>query len=439
MAKRKEGEILPIPVLWVHSSNSEGKHPVKIRIIHQRIPKYYPVLTPEKEKLFLSEKEYNHITTSPLKELRKTNRDLREIIDAAKHEAKEAISRATDKGKTPFSFSSFEKEYLGQEAGRNFLAFFKNHIDKLLSKGQAGTARAYSSAYSALKAFQNGRDIDPADITVQKLNEFDEWLRREKELNDTSVSIYMRCLRSVFNDMAINDEYLETVYPFSRSHRDKKYKIPTSTGSKGQAMNQEQLNKFIEGEAGVEEIENPIYKAKQLFLFSLYAQGMNYKDIALLRYENIHNDKIVFHRQKTIRTRGEAIAISVPLVEELQKIIVQFGNPDKRKSSFIFSVFDNSEKLDEKQKDDRIRQFIKTNNKWLKRYCTKNELPEISTYWSRHTFASIAKAHANVKMIKDMLGHSRISTTEAYLGRFTDEEHRKSHMEITKAFKVKSA
>ena len=54
-----------------------------------------------------------------------------------------------------------------------------------------------------------------------------------KPLNDTSVCIDMRCVRSVYNEMAANDEYLEAVYPFSRKESDKKYKIPTGGGQKG--------------------------------------------------------------------------------------------------------------------------------------------------------------------------------------------------------------
>ncbi|MCB0494465.1 MAG: hypothetical protein KDC93_18835, partial [Cyclobacteriaceae bacterium] len=137
MARRKEGIILPTNVLWSYSANKEGLHPVKIRIIHQKVAKYYTVITPQKEKLFLSEKDYNYIIETPIQKLRGKNRLIRSVIDDAVHAAKEAISEATSGGKSPFSFSLFERKYLGADASRNFLAYFEGHIKKLKKKGQA--------------------------------------------------------------------------------------------------------------------------------------------------------------------------------------------------------------------------------------------------------------------------------------------------------------
>ncbi len=452
MAKRMEGGLLPDYILWTWSENKEGLHPVKIRVTHQRKRQYYSVFHPNGEKLFMSAREFEKISSTPLPKLRGENRILRNLIDSAVEDAKEAIEEATNKGKSPFSFPLFEKKYLGEDASRNFLAFFKAHIDRLGRKGQAGTARTYASAYSAFKAFQNERDIDPADITVKKLYDFDMWLRESRTVmrdgekviipgkNDTSISIYMRCLRSVYNEMAANEEYLETVYPFSRNDRDKKYKIPSSTGQKGQTLSKKEMQAFINGKIEGDRIpENPMYRAKQLFLFSFFGQGANFKDLALLRYENISPDSIEFERQKTVRTKREARKIRIPLEDELKEILLEQGSSDKAKSNYVFGVFDPTVDYTEKQKDDMVRQWIKTTNKWLKRYCDLNTIPVVSTYASRHTFASLAKSQISVAMISQMLGHSRITTTQTYLGRFEDEENRKGLMKVFSGIKRKQA
>jgi integrase/recombinase XerD len=429
MAKRNEGEVVPDYILWTWSEKGKGKHPVKLRVSFQLKRKYYPVLTADRKKVFLSKEEFDFVTTTNKSKLRNENRALREILDGEVKKANEAIEEATLKGKKPFSIGEFERKYLGADANRNFLAYFKSHIEKLGRKGQAGTVRAYSSAFSSLHSFQNGRDFDPADLTPQKLESFDEWLRtprpKKKGLNDTSVCIYMRCIRSVYNEMAANDEYLEAVYPFSRKDSDKKYKIPTGGGQKGVTLTKEEMWAFIDGKVSGEAMpENPMYRAKQLFLFSFFGQGANFKDLALLKYENVCKDYIEFDRQKTIRTKQNGRKVQIPLTDELKEILIEQGNPEKKKSNYIFEVFNANEKYTPKQTDDKIRQWVKVTNKWLKRYCALNELPEVSTYAARHTFASISKSHLSLAMISKMLGHSRVTTTQTYLGRFDHEENK---------------
>ena len=407
-------------------------------------------MTPEKRKIFLSVNDYTHITETELKKLRGKNRDTRDIMDQAVTDAETAIA-ATTKGNKPFSFSEFERKYLGEDAGRNFLASFKKHIDKLSRKGQAGTARAYGSAYSALNEFQRSNDLDPASLTVQKLEEFDQWLRTPrpkksdpkkttKPLNDTSVCIYMRCLRSVYNEMAATDEYLVSIYPFSKKDNDRKYKIPTAGGGqKGITLSINDIGSFINGEVDGEEIpQNPIYRAKQLFLFSFFAQGINFKDMALLKFGDVGKDTISFKREKTIRTHKEPTTIRIPLTDELNAILIEQGNSNRHPNNFVFELFDANTKYSKKQEDDAIRQWVKTTNKWLKRYSEKNKLPQVSTYSARHSFANIAKTHLPVVQISKMLGHSRITTTQSYLGRFEDDENRSGLMKVFSGIKKKA-
>lgn len=452
MAKRKEGEVLPTPMLWVYSANKEGKHPVRLRVNHQRNRGYYPIMLPNQEKMFLHKKEYDLIMETDVGKLRGKNRDLREAIDDAKARAKDAIEEATKNGRLPFSFGAFEKNYLGEESRRSFLQFFEKYLHRLAANGQAGTHRTYSSAYSAFKAFLNGHEIDPADLTSSVLYKFDTWLRESHTIvkngkrikvspkNSTSVSIYMRALRTVYNELAVTDDYLNTIFPFSRSAHDKRYKIPASTGSKGEALTRDQMKQFIQGDVqGPSDPGNPIYRAKRLFIFSFLALGINFKDMALLKYSNIKSNTIEFIRAKTRTTSKIARIIQVPLTDDLKEIIVELGNPDKSPTSYVFQVFDSSKKYTEKEKDDLIRQWIKTTNKWLAQYSDSVGLPKISTYWARHTFASVASRLVKPMMIKEMMGHSRVTTTEAYISRFNNEERLKGYMTITEGLTKKQA
>jgi integrase/recombinase XerD len=458
MAKRKEGEILPTAILWEHSTNSEGLHPVKIRITYHRKPKYYSVYTQEKQKLFLSKEDYlNAIKTQEMirkEELKDkaTIRKRKSIIDHAIQAANEAVKKATQSGRDPFSFAQFEKEYLGEEAGTNFLKFFKSFLDSIALK-QAGTHRCYLTVYYAFGEFVNGRDIhppfdpasirdiDPISITTEKLEEYETWLRSTRKLSDTSISIHMRCLRMIYNRMAQKDEYLKLRYPFSQNDYDGKFKVPISSGQKGETLTKDEIFDFIRGKKfnGDAIPENPMYRAKMLFLFSFFGQGVNFKDVAMLKYGHIKGNAIEFERQKTIRTRRKAITVHIPITRELQDILSEIGNPDKRKASYIFEVFDPAINYTGKEIDAKVLQFVKTTNKWLKRYCELNKITVVTTYSARHTFASLAKIHLPLAQISEMLGHSKIETTQIYLGRFADEENRSGLMKVFKSIKKKSA
>jgi integrase len=182
-----------------------------------------------------------------------------------------------------------------------------------------------------------------------------------------------------------------------------------------------------------------MYRAKLTFLFSFFAQGMNPIDIALLRYENFTPKSIVFERRKTIRTRTEARVIEIPLIDELREIVSSLGNTNKGKKEFVFEVFDSRQAYTPKQQDDKVRQWVKLNNKWLKRYCASNGLPEFSLYSARHTFASLSKVHLPVAQISKMLGHSRITTTQTYLGRFDREQNEQALKTVFATLKEKQA
>lgn len=457
MAKRNEGEVSIVSLLWTYSANNEGKHPVKMRVTFQRKQVYYAVLDASKEKLFLSADQYELITDTPLKDLRGKNRERREAIDNALQRAKASITTATNGGRDPFSFGEFERKFLGEESGSQFLKFFKSHLNRLGKKGQAGTVRVYSSVLHSFGRFINNgspiikpnedkvweytdhKDIDPADITPDLLERYEEKLR-EEDCSDTWISICMRSIRAIYNRLAVKDSYLKMKYPFSTKDYDELYKIPVSSGQKGETLTIDELVSFIKGKVDGEEIpENPMYRAKMLFLFSFYGQGLNFKDIALLKNSNKKGDNIEFERQKTIRTRSKPVIVSIPVTKELSDILLDIGSTDKRRTSYIFDVFNPAVNYTAKQIDTKVLQFVKTTNKWLKKYCEFNNLPTVSTYAARHTFASLAKSHLPLAQISAMLGHTKIETTQIYLGRFPDAENRSGLMKVFKGLKKKSA
>lgn len=76
-------------------------------------------------------------------------------------------------------------------------------------------------------------------------------------------------------------------------------------------------------------------------------------------------------------------------------------------------------------------------NARLKTLCENNKLPVITTYWARHSYAQLLKSSGeSVEMIRELLGHSDIRTTESYLKRFDLERKKEVSDKIGNLLKV---
>ena len=88
----------------------------------------------------------------------------------------------------------------------------------------------------------------------------------------TSVGIYLRTLRVVFNNAIDDKDISNNIYPFGK----KKYQIPTSKKVK-KALNREQLKSLFNSKPKTKEQE----EAKDFWFFSYMSYGMNLKDALL--------------------------------------------------------------------------------------------------------------------------------------------------------------
>ncbi|MBK6978385.1 MAG: tyrosine-type recombinase/integrase [Cytophagaceae bacterium] len=157
-------------------------------------------------------------------------------------------------------------------------------------------------------------------------------------------------------------------------------------------------------------------------MLSYLCNGANMKDIALLKWKDIDSKRIVFVRAKTARTtKQDTKPVVVMLLPEIKEIILKWGLESKNPDDYIFGIVsqrDNSEDILKK-----VRQFIKTTNKYMKRIGTALELDlTLTSYSARHSFATVLKrSGAPIEFISESLGHKDLRTTENYLGSFEDD------------------
>jgi integrase/recombinase XerD len=450
-------------VLRTGHANPEGKMPVRVAVIYDRKARYYPV-NYEGQRLYLFFKEWKELHAvdnngKPVK-FRGTKKDIQDAYNQAKAKANEAIKKITGNGQ-PFTFDRFENEYLQQESKKGFLKLFADHLQQLLKEERIGTYNSYKNAYAAFNKFRGakydrgseitpGRELSPIDVTPILLKDFDSHLRR-KGAGKTTVAIYMRGLKVIYNLAADRNPSLLETYPFARKQTDRnRYKIRTGAGHKGEPLTVEQIRKFIalKTEPGLPEHESKLY-----WLFSFHCQGMNMKDIFLLKYRDIHGNMIRSIRAKTRDTEDKETIMEIPLTDPVRSIIAEIGNPDKQPNSYLFTVIPNGlastikrRTPHEKTAEERIHEIIKQKTKMvnarIQQLCKDSgddDLKglDLTTYWARHSFASLLKeAGESVEMIRELLGHSDIKTTESYLKRFDIQRKRKVSEKIETLLKA---
>lgn len=394
-----------------HSVNSKGKCSITVRVTFDRKKKYYPT------GISLSIEEFEKLKSD------KIQKDLKEIFLKLQSFEKKAADIIKDLAF--FTFQSFEKKYYTNKAARDSVNLsFKEYISDLRQEGRVGTADSYECARVSFNKF--APDVKFIEVTSDLLNKYEKWMVNQNK-SITTVGIYLRSLRTLFNS-AINEGLLQKeFYPFGK----KRYELPTSNNKK-KALNLNEIAKIYNFEA---EIGSPTERAKDLWFFIYLCNGINVKDLCLLKYENIQGDNLVFERAKTAKTKRNVEPIRLPLSDDALEIIEKWGNKKLNNKTFVFPI------LEAGLNPDRERQLIKQINQvinaHMKHIASALGITNIvTTYAARHSFATILqRSGASTEFISEALGHSNVKTTQNYLAGFEDGSKREINRALT-AFKT---
>jgi integrase len=381
-------------------------YPVKIRVTYKRVRKYYPT------GKTLSTEDWNRLPETKSRKLIAVRSDIQHVFDRVK----EVVMELEHNG--GFSFDALNLR-LGKAHGATLNMAFQAKVEEMMERGSVGNAEVYKNALHRLERFA-GTHVLFENVTV-------DWLRRYEEdmLNEgrsfTTISMYIRCIRALFNEAMDAGTVKENVYPFGK----KLYEIPVGKGRK-MALNLAQIKSIVMYDDGNETTA----KYRDLWFFSYLANGINLNDMLKLKYSNIENDEIHFYRSKTLRTTKEKKEISLIITPEMQAIIDKWGNADKSPDNHIFPYLKGNETPIEVK--NITKDVISRINKRMKVIGDSLGISGISTYTARHSFASVLKrSGANIAYISESLGHSDLRTTENYLASFEKEERIKNAKLLT--------
>lgn len=425
-------------VLDTRRAKKAQKYPVKLRVTFNREPQYYQTV------FDLTEDDWQKFTASRISQDLQSVRDKLKKIERSATFAAEKI--------LPFSFPVFERSFVlnhpllkqrknklaavpveAEEDDFDFTPLHKRfsilveknckpgtltwsyqqYIKNLIREGRIGTALSYKCSYVSLKNFKG--NVLLSDITVPFLTAYEKKLR-ECGVSKSTIGIYLRPLRAIFNDAIAKGLLLrETSYPFGA----KLYQIPTAKKAK-KALTLTDVESIYFYRCDT--VDGNEQKAKDYWLFSYFANGMNPKDIAFLRWKDLDGEYIIFERAKTERSlRGEPVVITVYVNDDMRAIIKRWGNIDRSPDNYIFPILRKG--LTAMQVYNRIQDFVSFINDWMREIVGNLGIEKkATTYVARHTFSTILKrSGASTEYIKEALGHLRLETTEGYLGSFETE------------------
>ncbi|WP_299713799.1 site-specific integrase [uncultured Tenacibaculum sp.] len=392
-------------------SKDTEKYPLKLRVYNKfnKKVKLYSL------NIDLTEKEYQNVwLNTSNKNLRGKNKELRLKLQAIETRANEEAEQMT-----VFDFAKFETKLFRKSSDKNSVKYhFEKAIAQCLKEDKVGTSESYKYTLKSIADFslnQKKRPINKLsfdEITINWLNDYERFMLN-KNKSITTISIYTRTLRVIFNNAIRESDISRDIYPFG-TRKEGKYQI-SKTKKVKKALNSQQLNTLFNAKAETEQEQ----LAKDFWFFSYTCNGINLKDIALLKYSNIKNDKFTYFRAKTFGKSIEKTPITIYLNDFSKSIIKKYGNNNK--SSYIFNIVKTKESSEQQHK--KIKNFTRLINDHIKRIAKRYDLPnDISTYWARHSFASNSiRKGASMEFISEALNHSNLSVTKNYFAGFEDE------------------
>lgn len=329
------------------------------------------------------------------------------------------------------------KEMNTEAVSPSFLAFARERAQMIYDNGGWRNWRKYCGLINKLDAFRKKRrmaDITVADMTVELLTRFDNFLHKwenEREpgklLHPNTIEVQFNILRTLVHraiEVGIMEASKDPFLVF-------KYKGVKTIKEK---LDDAEMERIINLEL---EEGSLIWHCKNYFLFSYYCAGIRAADLIQLRWGNVTaSGRLHYQMGKNHKERD------LLLVEQAIEILRHYRRDDAKATDYIFPLLSNDAEyagyVTQADKD-RMRPELRHKmyqdissknaliNKYLKKIAEKAEIEKpLSMHISRHSFAHIAQeSGAESSAIKNILGHSNLATTERYMGSFdtskTDE------------------
>ena len=285
---------------------------------------------------------------------------------------------------------------------KRLIAVLDEFVNK---KSNQSTKVIYTTTRNKLEMFD--KDITIDSIDRKWLERFEQWMASTMKIN--AYAIHLRNIRAIMN-YAIDEEYT-TNYPF------RKFKIKTEETRK-RFVPLDKLRQLRDYPC--EEYQK---RYRDIFMLMVYMIGINAADLFMAKKKDVINGRLEYKRAKTGKL------YSILITPQAQEIIDRYAG-----ETYLINVMESYGNYKDflHRMDVGLKQIGECERKGLggKKHITPL-IEGLSTYWSRHTWASIA-AQLDIpkETIAHALGHAwaTSTTTDIYImfdERKVDEANRR--------------
>lgn len=321
------------------------------------------------------------------------NSDEEQNLSALEH-MKQEITQSVAEIQNKYVYTPTEHPFPSNKASKDFFLFTQQEIIHLKIRSRFSTARNYQTVLSRFKTFTGKSELLFNELNQQLLIDFETSLRQDGcHLN--TISCYMRTLRAIYNKAV--EQNLVSLQPLFKSV------FTGNEQTRKRAIPHDCLQKLLLLDCS----QNPALQlAKDLFLFSFYARGVSFVDMAYLKHSHIQQEYLIYYRRKTHQQ------LTIRIEPPLRDILNRYQRTGK--SIYVFPLLT---KTSPRESYREYRYQLTLYNKRLYQLeqlmGTKHHL---SSYTARHTWATMAKDMAiPLSVISESLGHTSEKTTYIYM------------------------
>lgn len=379
--------------VFAHQKRQDKKFPVSIRVYWRGQSSYI------RSEFYVTEKQINK-KSFELKDIyiiNELNRRIERFEEVKSQKLGYRIELYTAKELAKYLVDEIKP---GSDYSIDFIEFSRKYIEGIRSQGRTSTAANMKRTLNALIDFGNGRDRLPiGELTAKFLRQLEAFLQSERVIkrknqfgrvvttrkppvSDVTLFDYMTDIRVLFN--AAMDEYNDEDrndmkilhYPF------RKYKLKRRPENTKRNLTPEQIAAIAALTDEELRLDRAIM-ARDVFLLSFYLVGINLVD--LFEATKLRGDRLEYERSKTKGRRQDRAFISIRVEPEALPLVEKYADTTGARVFGFHNRYTTS------------HIFSSNVNKGLKLVAKAAGIDvELSTYYARHSWATIARNRCNV-------------------------------------------
>ena len=308
-----------------------------------------------------------------------------------------------------------------EEGSSEFVSFAESFISEMELAGKYHQYKHHRTLLNKIKDFvkSEGKRADEirfSDINVQFVEGLKKWMASDQIDAENSIQWKANHPNTISKEMvrlkALLKEAIKKGYMRSNPFDDPHYNRVKTVKTKKRALSIDQIEEIeaLELEEG-----SSLWNVRNYFMFSFWNAGIRFTDLALLKWDNIKDGRLIYTMGKNEKEKN------IQLTEPAKQILNHYKDHPDSIENFIFPIIQQKSLTDLglKKKAGSSNAIVNRDLKQIQKLAGIDT--NISFHISRHTFARWANEKGlSLEFIGKQLAHSDRATTEQYLNSLSE-------------------